>query len=134
MSKGEESTGGRKNASTLEDVIESIIGALYIDGGLEVAKTFFERFILPNAVEIIVEDKLKDSKSLLQEKIQAQGGSSPLYESVKETGPDHEKIFEIAAIIENKQISTGTGRNKQEAEQKAAQKALELLFPNTQMI
>lgn len=134
MSKGEESTGGRKNASTLEDVIESIIGSLFVDGGLETAKSFFEKFVLPNAVEIIVEDKLKDSKSLLQEKIQAQGGVSPLYESISETGPDHEKIFEIAAIINNKRVATGTGRNKQEAEQKAAQKALDILFPSGQMI
>jgi len=134
MSKGEESTGGRKNASTLEDVIESLIGSLYIDGGLEAAKSFFESFILPNAVEIIVEDKLKDPKSLLQEKIQAQGGQSPVYESIKETGPDHEKIFEIAVIINNSQVATGTGKNKQEAEQKAAQKALSLLFPSSQMI
>lgn len=134
MSKGEESTGGRQNPSTLEDVMESIIGSLYIDGGLEVSKAFFERFILPNAVEIIVEDKLKDSKSLLQEKIQAQGGQSPIYESVKETGPDHEKTFEIGVLINNSQVATGMGKNKQDAEQKAAQKALSILFPSDQMI
>lgn len=130
MSKGEESTGGRKNASTLEDVIESIIGSLYIDGGLEASKQFFEKFILPNAQEIITEDRLKDSKSLLQEKVQAQGGQSPSYETVSESGPDHEKTFEIAVLVSGSQIATGTGKNKQEAEQKAAQKAIEILFPN----
>lgn len=132
MSKGEESTGGRKNPSTLEDVIESLIGSLYIDGGLEVARSFFETFILPDAREIIIEDRLKDPKSLLQEKIQAQGGVSPLYETISETGPDHEKTFEIAAIIEGNHIATGSGKNKQEAEQKAAQKALDTLFPSTE--
>lgn len=134
MSKGEESTGGRKNASILEDVIESLIGSLFIDGGLETARIFFEKFILPNAEDIIVEDKLKDPKSLLQEKIQAQGGQSPIYESVNETGPDHEKVFEIAVLINNSQVATGLGKNKQEAEQKAAQKALDILFPSNQMI
>ncbi len=127
MSKGEESTGGRKNSSILEDVIESLIGALYLDGGLKTAKNFFEKFILPNAVDIIALDKLKDSKSLLQEKVQSQGLTSPIYRTIGEIGLDHNKTFEVEVIVENKQLATGKGKNKQEAEQKAAQKALELI-------
>ncbi len=127
MSKGEEATGGRKNASILEDVIESLIGALYLDGGLEAAKSFFEAFILPNAKDIIALDRLKDPKSLLQEKVQSQGLTSPVYQTIGETGLDHNKTFDVAVFVEGKQLATGLGKNKQEAEQKAAQKALELI-------
>ena len=127
MSKGEEATGGRKNSSILEDVIESLIGALYIDGGLGTTKIFFEKFILPNAKDIIALDRLKDPKSTLQEKVQSLGQASPFYQTIRETGLDHDKTFEIAVYVNNKELATGTGRNKQEAEQKAAQKALELI-------
>lgn len=127
MSKGEESTGGRQNSSILEDVIESLIGALYQDGGLPAAKAFFESFILPNAVDIITLNQLKDAKSLLQEKVQSQGLLSPVYQTISESGLDHNKTFEVAVVIEGKQLAVGTGRNKQEAEQKAAQRAIELI-------
>jgi len=124
MSKGEEATGGRKNPSILEDVIESLIGALYQDGGLEIAKGFFEKFILPNAVGIIALNQLKDSKSLLQEKLQSQGLGSPVYQTVSEVGLDHNKTFEVAVIIGGQPLATGLGKSKQEAEQKAATAAL----------
>lgn len=127
MSKGEESTGGRRNSSILEDVIESLIGALYQDGGLEAAKTFFEKFILPNAVDIIALNQLKDSKSLLQEKVQSQGLPSPIYQTISESGLDHNKTFEVAVIINHDRLATGQGKNKQEAEQKAATAALNRL-------
>ncbi len=124
MSKGEEATGGRENASILEDVIESIIGAIYIDGGLDAAKTFFEKFILPNAKDIIAQNQLKDSKSLLQEIVQSKGLASPIYQTISETGLDHNKTFEVSVIIDGKPLGTGLGKNKQEAEQKAATAAL----------
>lgn len=124
MSKGEEATGGRKNTSILEDIIESLIGALYQDGGLSAAKAFFEKFILPNAVGIIALNQLKDSKSLLQEKVQSQGLTSPVYQTIKESGLDHNKTFEVAVLIADQRLATGTGKNKQEAEQKAATAAL----------
>lgn len=126
MSKGEESTGGRQNSSILEDVIESLIGALFIDGGLETSQDFFEKFILPNAQDIIALNQLKDPKSTLQEKVQSKGLTSPIYKTLSESGLDHNKTFEVAVFVEDKQLATGKGRNKQEAEQKAAQKALEL--------
>jgi ribonuclease-3 len=127
MSKGEEATGGRQNTSILEDVIESLIGALYCDGGLEASQSFFEHYILPNAKEIISEDQLKDAKSLLQEKVQSKGFTSPAYRTVKETGPDHDKTFDIMVSINGQEITTGTGKSKQEAEQNAAKRALELI-------
>jgi len=127
MSKGEESTGGRNNASTLEDVTESLIGAIFLDGGLDSARGFFSRFIVPIADSVVSEDRLKDSKSALQEKVQSHNLQTPTYLTVKEIGPDHDKTFESAVVIEGKQIATGIGKSKQEAEQKAAQKALELI-------
>lgn len=127
MSKGEESTGGRNNPSILEDVIESLIGALYCDGGLEAVNHFFINFILPNAENIISEDRLKDAKSILQERVQSKGFSSPQYQTVKESGPDHNKTFEVAVMVNNKKIITGSGKSKQEAEQNAAKKANELI-------
>lgn len=127
MSKGEEFTGGRNNPSILEDVIESLIGALYCDGGLDAANHFFTKFILPNVENIINEDQLKDAKSILQEKIQSKGFTSPQYQTVNESGPDHNKIFEVAVIINDSQLTTGSGKSKQEAEQNAAKKAIELV-------
>lgn len=127
MSKGEESTGGRNNPSILEDVIESLIGALYCDGGLSAASHFFTKFILPNAQEIINEDQLKDAKSILQEKLQSKGFISPVYKTVKESGPDHNKTFEVVVIVNDKKITKGSGKSKQEAEQTAAKGALELI-------
>lgn len=127
MSKGEESTGGRNNPSILEDVIESLIGALYCDGGLDAANQFFRNFILPNAESIINENQLKDAKSLLQEKAQSKGFVSPLYKTVKESGPDHNKTFEVVVLVNDKEIITGSGKSKQDAEQNAAKKAIELI-------
>lgn len=127
ISKGEESTGGRNNPSTLEDVTESLIGAIYIDGGLEAASDFFNRFIVPQADQIVDENKLKDAKSSLQEIVQARGLTTPLYQIIKEMGPDHDKTFKTAVIVDGRQIATGIGKSKQEAEQKAAQKAIELI-------
>lgn len=127
MSKGEESTGGRNNPSTLEDVVESLIGSIYSDGGLESAKAFFDRFIAPIADSIVQEDRLKDPKSALQEAVQAKGLTTPTYSVIKEIGPDHDKTFESAVQIAGNQVATGVGKSKQEAEQQAAQKALELI-------
>lgn len=127
MSKGEESTGGRNNPSILEDVIESLIGAIYCDGGLETANHFFIKFIQPNAENIIQEDRLKDAKSILQEKVQGKGFTSPLYKTIKESGPDHEKTFEVVVMIDNKELTTGSGKSKQDAEQNAAKRAIELI-------
>ncbi|HSV94780.1 MAG TPA: ribonuclease III [Spirochaetia bacterium] len=127
MSKGEESTGGRNNPSILEDVIESLIGAIYCDGGLEATNLFFTNFILPNAQEIIREDQLKDAKSILQENAQSKGFVSPVYKTIKESGPDHNKTFEVVVLVNNKEITTGSGKSKQEAEQNAAKKANKLI-------
>ena len=123
LSKGEEETGGRTNPSLLADTFEAILGALYIDQGLEIAEKFISKNIL-----VDIDDKiklpLKDAKSRLQEYVQAKGSPAPKYIVVKESGPDHSKEFIIKVVINAKQISIGEGKSKGEAEQDAAKKAL----------
>lgn len=124
MSKGEEKSGGRTNTSLLANATESIIGALFLDGGIATASAFVENHILPVAETIIEANNFKDSKSLLQEKIQELGYPSPLYKTVSETGPDHDKTFIVAVFAENHELANGSGKSKQTAQQQAAANAL----------
>lgn len=123
LSKGEEDGGGRKNASLLADTVEAIIGALFIDQGLEKAKEFIHKNILID-VDKKAQLPLKDPKSLLQEKVQAKNLPAPKYQVVSEVGPDHNKNFVIEVLINNKSEAKGQGRSKSEAEQDAAKNAL----------
>lgn len=127
MSKGEAMGGGRENSSLLENTIEALIGAIYKDSGLTQAQVFIEKHILPKAEAILAKSELKDPKSLYQEKIQAQNLASPVYKVVAQEGPDHNKIFEVAVFVDNRETGRGKGKSKQEAEQQAAQKALDLI-------
>lgn len=123
LSKGEEDGGGRTNPSLLADTIEAIIGALFLDQGLEAAEKFIFENVLVD-VQAKANSNLKDPKSLLQEKIQAKGLAAPKYQVIKEMGPDHNKIFNIEVLINNKPAAIGTGKSKSEAEQDAASKVL----------
>jgi len=123
LSKGEEETGGRKNQSLLADTVEAIVGALFIDGGLELAEKFIEENLL-STLEERLKEPLKDAKSLLQEYVQAQGYPAPKYEVLEEKGPDHAKEFTIAAIVNGSIVGRGKGKNKSEAAQEAAKIAL----------
>lgn len=127
LSKGEEDGGGRNNSSLLADTVEAIIGALFLDQGLEASEKFIQDSILIDA------DKkaslpLKDAKSLLQEKVQALGHSAPKYQVISEAGPDHNKEFTIEVIINGKNIAEGIGKSKSEAEQDAASNALKTMI------
>jgi len=126
LSKGEEETGGRENPSLLADTVEAIIGALFIDQGLEKAEEFIKANILSKTKEMI-KQPLKDAKSRLQEKVQSKGLPAPKYNVVKESGPDHQKTFVVRVAVNGKYIAEGSGKSKSEAEQKAAQEALKLL-------
>ena len=120
LGKGEEATGGRERESIISDVMEALIGALYLDGGFEVAEKFVHTYVLSD-----LENKqlFYDSKTILQEKIQKLGKTLS-YRLIEESGPDHEKIFTVEANIDGTAFSTGCGRNKKTAEQKAAYEAL----------
>jgi ribonuclease-3 len=126
LSKGEEETGGRENPSLLADTVEAIIGALFIDQGLEKAEEFIKTNILSKTQDMI-KHPLKDAKSRLQEKVQSKGLPAPKYNVVKESGPDHQKTFVVRVAVNGKYIAEGSGKSKSEAEQKAAQEALKLL-------
>lgn len=127
MSRGEAASGGRENLSLLEDAFESLVGAIYEDGGLENVSKFLEKYLFPFADNVLATNQLKDSKSLLQEKVQSMGFTSPTYKVIKEEGPDHNKTFEVEVVINSQSKGVGKGKSKQEAEQQAAQITLQLL-------
>jgi len=127
LSKGEKESQGQKNPTLLANTMEAIIGAIFLDQGTETVKNFIKTHFNPLLEEIIKTGRLKDYKSLLQEKIQAQEKPAPIYKTIKEEGPEHDKIFTVNVIVENKILATGKGKSKQKAEQQAAKKALQSL-------
>lgn len=124
LGRGEESTGGRKRDSITSDAMEAVTGAIFLDGGMEPARKFINRFILSD-----LEDKqlFYDSKSNLQELIQGKMKKEFSYVLLEESGPEHDKTFVVEVVMEGRQLGTGTGRTKKAAEQQAAYKALLLL-------
>ncbi len=124
MGKGEVNQGGRKRKSVLADGLEAIIGAIYLDSGLKEIKKFIN-FHFKSIIMTIYKGNLdSDYKSMLQEKVQSEKDYELYYELIKEEGPDHNKIFYVDVIINNRKYGTGMGKNKKEAEQKAAKEAL----------
>ena len=121
LGRGEEATGGRRRESITSDVLEAVIGAIYLDGGLQHAREFINRFILSD-----LEDKqlFYDSKTILQELIQKNGEGKLSYALVEESGPEHDKLFRVEAMLDGKKIGAGSGRTKKHAEQQAAYQAL----------
>lgn len=124
LGKGEENTGGRERESITSDAMEALIGAIYLDGGMEPAKEFIDRFVLSD-----LEDKqlFYDSKSNLQELIQGKLKKEFGYELLEESGPEHDKTFRVSVQMEGECLGEGTGRTKKAAEQQAAYKALLVL-------
>ena len=128
LGHGEEKTGGRKKKALLADLFESLIAAIYLDGGFEPTRRFiFSRF--SSQLEEIAEEQLdfQDRKSLLQEELHARGFTEPTYQVVEESGPDHSKQFVVEVHIEDKLLAQASGKSKKEAQQRAAEKALEEL-------
>ena len=120
LGKGEDRTGGRTRKSVLSDALEAVIGAIYLDGGFANAKEFVLKYILKD-----IEHKhlFYDSKTILQEVVQGEH-EQLTYVLLGETGPDHDKMFEVGVLIGRKEISTGKGHTKKAAEQDAAYQAL----------
>ena len=127
LSKGEEESGGRNNSSLLADTMEAVIGAIFLDQGITKTEEFIRENILSKTQKLI-NQPLKDPKSRLQEAIQAKGMPAPRYVVIKESGPDHQKIFVVKVFANGKALARGTGKNKAEAEQEAAKKALEKII------
>ena len=125
MGKGEEQNGGRHRASIVSDAMEAVIGAVYLDGGIEAAGSFIRRFIL--------RDKnmhLMDAKTVLQEITQEVFLTAPVYAITGAEGPDHNRTFTAEVSIDNKVLGTGTGRTKKTAEQAAALQAINTIKGN----
>ena len=121
LGKGEEATGGRKRDSITSDAMEALIGAIYLDGGFTSAKEFIHRFVLTD-----LEDKklFYDSKTILQEMVQADRNREISYHLVGEKGPDHNKSFSVEVLIGGDVYGAGQGRTKKAAEQQAAYEAI----------
>lgn len=125
LSRGEEESGGRNNSSLLADTFEAVLGAIYVDSGLESAKKLITQHLLPLLPKIVDEKTYIDAKSSFQESVQEKIKESPTYKVLKEEGPDHSKEFTIGVYVEGKLWGTGKGKSKQEAEVQAAGVALE---------
>ena len=127
LGQGEIVSGGRSRKALLCAGFEALIGGIYLDRGIEAVEIFFEPYLV-QAVSIILEDDhLRDPKSLLQEWTQARGYESPVYKTIKESGPDHEKIFEVQVSVPGIIICSGKGNSKREASKLAAKQALDNL-------
>lgn len=124
MSRGEEASDGRQKLSTLANAVEALIGAVYLDAGIDAAREFCHRYIFQRLDSLLAQGKHRDEKSLFQEIAQEKTGITPHYEVLDEVGPDHDKVFSCAVFIGSEQIAIGTGNSKQRAEQSAAKEGL----------
>lgn len=128
LGRGEEKTGGREKPALLADAFEAVLGAIYLDGGLEAARSFVHRALLQAAIQDEGQGlEMSDNKSALQELLQARGLPPAKYRVVRETGPEHRKTFWIEVGVAGLLTASGSGLNKKEAEQSAAEQALEKL-------
>ena len=125
LGKGEELGGGRSRDSILADAVESVIAACYLDGGMEAAKGFIDRFVLTRVPVSGLANA--DYKTALQELVQQKRNQSLVYSLVGESGPDHDKVFHVELTLNGKLIGRGSGGSKKRAEQEAARVALEAL-------
>lgn len=121
LGKGEEGTGGRNRDSILSDAFEAVIGAIYLDSGMEAAKSFIMNHLLKD-----VEDRMLfyDAKTILQEKVQGECNEKPIYKLVETKGPQHQRIFLVKVFVQDKELASGEGHSKKSAEQMAAYNAL----------
>jgi ribonuclease III len=129
LGRGEAKTGGHAKPALLADVLEAIIAAIYLDGGIEAARAFIERTWRPRLNEARRAGVMGggDHKSALQERLQAAGRPLPAYRIALETGPDHAKRFGVDVLVDGAVLASGSGRTKKEAEQEAARLALDAL-------
>jgi len=124
LSNGEEATGGRDREYILANTFESVLGALYLEKGLDFCKEFLLKNLFYKIDEVVKNQEYKDAKSKFQEKSQEMFGITPEYKVMESWGPDHDKTFKVGAFLGNKQYGLGDGRSKQKAEQAAAENAL----------
>ncbi len=127
LGKGEDDGGGRHRPTNLAHVYEAIVGAVFLDSGLETARSFVLASLREELVYVADESFTLDPKSRLQEISQSRFQTTPRYTVVETEGPDHARRFTVEAVIQGETVGSGSGRSKQAAEKQAAQKALEQL-------
>lgn len=125
LSKGEAKDTGRARQYILANTFEAVVGALYLDRGYGVVRDFIAAHVLPLTEDIVGRRLWHDAKSRFQELVQEKHSVTPTYETVGETGPDHDRHFTVGVFLGNQKVAEGEGKSKQEAEQMAAQNALE---------
>jgi ribonuclease-3 len=126
MGRGEEASGGRARVSTLADAFEALLGAIYLDGGLEKTRKFILAQAQPDLAQLAEEPVDINPKGYLQELLQSISPRSPVYEVLSQTGPEHDKRFVVQAVWEGIVLGKGRGRSKKQAETAAAEEAMEL--------
>ena len=124
LSEGERKQKGKARDYILADVVEALLGAIYLDQGFEKCQGFVKEHFIDKLPKIIEEGLYKDAKSLFQEKAQEKVSITPGYEVLQEWGPDHDKHFEVGVYLDDELISKGDGSSKLEAEEEAAEQAL----------
>ncbi len=127
LSHGEENHNGRLNQSILADTFEAILGSIYLDGGLDHAFKFLDLFLDASIENLSSKEVYKDPKSIFQEIAQAKKGITPKYQTLSESGPDHQKTFEVGVYLNDELIAKGTGNSKQRAEEAASINATKLI-------
>lgn len=125
LSRGEAKDTGRARQYILANAMESLIGAIYLDQGYDAADKFIKKFVIKELSEIIEKNLFRDAKSLFQEKAQEKVGITPTYEVLQEWGPDHARNFKIGVYLGKELVGQGEGPSKQEAQQVAAEDALQ---------
>jgi ribonuclease III len=125
LSHNEANNGGRDRGSILEDTFEALVGAIYLDGGVQPAGEFIRKFLLKDADYILQARLWKNYKSMLLEYIQGQGKEAPVYNVLEEIGPDHDKMYLVEVRLGGGEVlGTGSGRSKKQAEQRAAEEGV----------
>jgi ribonuclease-3 len=127
MGRGEEASGGRDRITNVCAAFEALVGAMYLDGGIEAVRQFIAHRFDALLEQVMAEARDKDSRSLLQEWSQAEHNVTPAYRTISESGPDHQKEFVVAVMIGEKAVAHGSGKSKQAAAHAAAREALRLL-------
>ncbi len=126
LSRGETKELGKARQYILANTFEALIGALYLDSGYDACDVFIKKYLLKRLPEIITSGSYKDAKSHFQEQAQEKEGVTPAYKILKEWGPDHKKKFTVGVYLRDTLVTEGEGYSKQEAEEEAAKKALEI--------
>lgn len=124
LGRGEEKSGGRQRKSILADTMEAVIGAVYLDQGIQSARDFILKH-LEETIQQTADGEFRDFKSRLQEIVQARCSNNVYYDTIEESGPLHAKVFKVGVYYDNRLLASGSGRSKKEAEQCAAEKVLQ---------